>query len=188
VFFVIAVLKQLLLLLTSQLYRADIDFFTTSISILLDQHATKTRSSFLSRKGAKTQSLFIWSGFSLLNVYLENYCPCPDIPETSKGNPFVSVKIAIRRPKRPEHLKASETGLNYSLKLNFKFPKLPCLPSSIRIQISKADPRLATYYICIKNTKTINPTNGCHFMKIYLFTDSKIVRDKKSFQTKLEKK
>lgn len=170
-FFVISVLKQLLLLLTSQLYSTDIDFFTTSISILLSQLTTKTQSSFLSRKGAKTQSLFFWSGFSLPNVYLENYCPCPDIPETSRGNPFVSVKIAIRRPKRPEHLKASETRLNYSLKLNFKFPQLPYLLTSTRIQISKADSRLATYYICIKNTKTINPTNGCHFMKtIYLPT------------------
>ena len=170
-FFVIVVLKQLLLLLTSQLYWADIDFFTTSISIFLDKRDTKTQSSFLSRKGAKTQSLFFWSGFSLPNVYLENYCPCPDIPETSRGNPFVSVKIAIRRPKRPQHPKASETRLNYSLKLNFKFPQLPYLLTSTRIQISKADSRLATYYICIKNTKTINPTNGCHFMKtIYLPT------------------
>ena len=167
-FFVTAVLKQLLfywlhnfieqiLISWQQVYQS----FWISMPRRLKVHYYR----------AKTQSLFFWSGFPLLNVYLENYYPCTDIPETSRENPFVSVKIAIRRPKRPEHLKASETGLNYSLKLNLKFPKLPCLPSSIRIQISKADSRLATYYIGIKNTKTINPTNGCHFMKtIYLPT------------------
>jgi len=140
VFFVIPVLKQLLLLLTSQLYWADIDFFTTSISIFLGKFDTKTQSSFLSRKGANTQSLFFWSGFSLLNVYLENYCPCPDIPETSRGNPFVSVKIAIRRHTRLEHPKASKRRLSYSLKLIPNFLNCPTSSPALEFKSQKQIP------------------------------------------------
>ena len=166
VFFVIPVLKQLLLLLTSQLYWADIDFLTTSISIFLGKFDTKTQSSFLSRKGANTQSLFFWSGFSLLNVYLEN----------RYSRDFERKSFCVGQDRYQEtHKTGTPQGLRGKTKLliktNSKFPKLLYLLTSTRIQISKADSRLATYYICIKNTKTINPTNGCHFMKtIYLPT------------------